>query len=78
MEKYSRPGQATDDNIIRLMHFACWITQDTFPLRISNTYCFSLATTLRDRGSVLRFTYIYCVFLFVQASPALLPSCAQV
>ena len=27
MEKYDRAGQATDDNIIRRMRFACWITK---------------------------------------------------
>jgi hypothetical protein len=25
--KYGRAGQATDDNIIRRMRFACWITK---------------------------------------------------
>jgi hypothetical protein len=29
VEKYDRARQATDDNIIRRMHFACWITQAT-------------------------------------------------
>ena len=29
MEKYGRAGQATDDNIIRRMRFACWITKTT-------------------------------------------------
>ena len=29
MEKYGRVGQATDDNIIRRMRFACWITKAT-------------------------------------------------
>jgi hypothetical protein len=32
--------------------------------QIRNTYCFSTATIIRERGSVLRYTYIFClVFL---------------
>jgi hypothetical protein len=27
VEEYGTPGQATDDNIIRRMRFACWITK---------------------------------------------------
>jgi hypothetical protein len=29
VEKYGRAGQATDDNIIRRMLFACWMTKAT-------------------------------------------------
>ena len=29
MEKYCRTGQATDDDIIRMMRFACRITKTT-------------------------------------------------
>ena len=29
VEKYGRVGQATDDNIIRRMRFACWIDKTT-------------------------------------------------
>jgi hypothetical protein len=29
MEKYGTARQATDDNIIRRMRFACWITKAT-------------------------------------------------
>jgi hypothetical protein len=29
---------------------------------ISNTYCFSPATVIRERASVLRYTYIACLF----------------
>ena len=32
--------------------------------QIRNTYCFSTATIIRERGSILRYTYIFClVFL---------------
>ena len=43
-KNYGRAGQATDDNIIRRMRLACWITKATETLRISNTHCFSTAT----------------------------------
>jgi hypothetical protein len=29
MEKYGTAGHATDDNTIRRMRFACWITKAT-------------------------------------------------
>jgi hypothetical protein len=29
MEKYGKATQATDDNIMRRMRFACWITKAT-------------------------------------------------
>jgi len=29
MEKDGRVGQATDDNIIPCIQFACWVTKDT-------------------------------------------------
>jgi hypothetical protein len=29
VEKYCRAGQATDDNIVRRMRFACWIPKAT-------------------------------------------------
>ena len=39
MEKYGRAGQATDDNIIRRMRFACCITKAT-DITLINTFCF--------------------------------------
>ena len=46
VEEYSSAEQATDDNIIYCMCFACWIRKatHTHTLQISNTYCFSMAT----------------------------------
>jgi hypothetical protein len=32
---------------------------------ISNTYCFSTATMIRERASMLRYTYIACLVSFV-------------
>jgi len=29
VEKYGRAGQTTDDNLIRRMRFACWVTNAT-------------------------------------------------
>lgn len=28
-EKYVKPGYTTDDNIVRCMRFACWLTNAT-------------------------------------------------
>jgi hypothetical protein len=44
VEKYSRARQATDDNIIRRKHFACWIAKAIDTLRICSSYCVSTAT----------------------------------
>ena len=44
VEKCGTVRQATDDNIIRRMHFACGITKATDTLRVCNTYCFYAAT----------------------------------
>jgi len=46
MEKCGRARQATDDNTIRRISFAWWITKAIHTLRISNTYFFSPATTV--------------------------------
>ena len=43
MKKYSRHGQATNDNIILRMRIACYIIETTNTLRICNTYCFFMA-----------------------------------
>jgi hypothetical protein len=46
VEKYGVTRQATDDNIIRRMRFACWITKatDKHTLILYNTYCLSTST----------------------------------
>ena len=56
-EKYCRPRQATDDNITRRMHTACWITKATYTLRIWNTYCFSMTTMVM--WTCLNVTFIH-------------------
>jgi hypothetical protein len=53
VEKHGTARQATYDNIIQRMRFACWITKATDTLRIYNNYCFSTATMVtRTRLSV--------------------------
>jgi hypothetical protein len=47
------------------MHIACWIPRFTF--RLSNTYCFSIAT-VRECASMLCYTYISCLVFFKQRS----------
>jgi hypothetical protein len=51
VDKYGGAREATVDNIIRHMGFACWITKATH--------------THTERPSVLRCTYIACVVLSV-------------
>jgi hypothetical protein len=49
MEYYGTAGQATDDNIIRRMRFACWITKatDRHSEHVTAAYCYSTATDIR-------------------------------
>ena len=47
MGTHGTPRQATDDNIIRRMRFACYITKATDTVIIYNIYCFSMATMVR-------------------------------
>ena len=62
MEKHGTAGQATDNNIIRRMRFACWITETTLhTLRTCNIYCFSMATiATRMRLNVLLVRMFCC------------------
>jgi hypothetical protein len=59
--KYGRAGQATDDNIIRRMRFACWITMATNRSEYFIPIAFPRQLWLRERASVLRCTYVACV-----------------
>jgi hypothetical protein len=59
--KYDRAGQATNDNITRRVHVACWIAKATD----THTECVILIALphqhwLRERASVLRF-YVHCL-----------------
>jgi hypothetical protein len=69
VEKYGTARQATDDNIIRRMRFACWITKatDTHTANVILT-AFPRQQWLRERASVLLYTYIACLVLFTDKS----------
>ena len=64
MEKYDRARQATDDDIMWRMRFACWTTKDTHT-HTHSEYVILIALRrqqrFRERPSVLRYTYIGCV-----------------
>ena len=69
MEKYGGAREVTDDNIIRRMRFACWITKaagtSKHARRICNIYCFSTATVVS--GKVPHFTLYVNGCLFKKA-----------
>jgi hypothetical protein len=50
---------------IRSTRFACWLNKathtHTHTLRICNTYNFYTATMIRERSTMLRYTYIACL-----------------
>ena len=60
MKKYGRASQATDDNIIQCMRFACWITKTT---GTHSEYVMLIAFPrqqwLRERATMLRYTSMY-------------------
>ena len=43
------------------MQVACWIRKATNTLRICNTYCFSTATMVAQRASMLYYLYTACL-----------------
>ena len=67
MEKHGRARQATDDNIIRRMRFACWITKatDTHSEYVILT-AFQRQQCLRESVSMLRL-YVHCLSCFDMA-----------
>jgi hypothetical protein len=62
VEKYGRARQVTEDDIIHIMHFACWVTKaaDTYSKCVT-LIAFPRQQLLRERASVLRYTYIACL-----------------
>jgi hypothetical protein len=55
VEKYGGARQATDDNIIRRMRFACWVTKATDTLNIYVILiAFPRQQWFRERASMLR------------------------
>jgi hypothetical protein len=64
MKKKMTARQATDDNTLRRMRFACWIAKatDTHSEYVKLN-AFSRPPWLRERTSMLRSTLIACLLL---------------
>jgi len=65
VQKYGTAGQATGENIIRLMHFLCWITKATdthseYVMFLS----FSQQQCVCKRTSIFCYTCIACLVTF--------------
>jgi hypothetical protein len=58
VEIYGTARKITDDNIIRLIHFPCWVTMVSHIHNYSNISSFPQQLWLRERVSTLRYTYI--------------------
>ena len=63
VENYGRATQATRDNIIRLMRFACWITKATDTRSAYVTFIALPQQWLRERASLVHCTYIACLVI---------------
>jgi len=62
VEKYGKATQAIDNNIIRSMLFACWITKAAYVIR----NCFSTATAVRTRLGITSYVhYLSCWLRFI-------------
>jgi hypothetical protein len=73
VEKYGTAKQATDDNIIRRMRFACWITKSTNThLACVIIIAFTRQQWLHERASMLRL-YVHCL-----SRRSLLSPCPQI
>ena len=65
MEKYVTAGQATDDNVIRLMRVACWVLKAT-DIHSEHVILitFPVQQWLHECASMLRYAYVaYLVVL---------------
>jgi hypothetical protein len=62
VEKYARARQATGDNIIWRMCFACWVTKAADTLSRCNIYCFSMATMVIQEHLSVPFIHTLPVF----------------
>jgi len=79
VNKYDRVGRDTDDNVIRRMRFACWITKATNTRARARThthiictnYCFAAATMVtRTRFNVTRVHKLSSVCLLNLSNPS--------
>jgi hypothetical protein len=62
VDKYGTAGQTTDDNIIRRMRIACWVTNAKGTRsEYVKLIDFPRQHWLRERTSMLRDTYIACL-----------------
>jgi len=57
VEKHGRGGQATDDNSVWHMHFACWVTDAT---NTHSEYIILVACPLQQCTSVVRYMCSAC------------------
>jgi hypothetical protein len=57
MEEYGRTTQATDNDIIRRMRFACWIPKATDTRAVCGVYWFSATIMVTLRRPDLRFIH---------------------
>ena len=63
VEKYGTARQATDDNIIRRMRFACWITKGTETHSEYVIFAFAQQQWLSEGASMSR-SYVLCLSCF--------------
>jgi hypothetical protein len=57
--KCARAEQATYDNIIQRMRFACWITKVIYKgMELVTIIAFPLRQWLQERSPILRYTYV--------------------
>jgi hypothetical protein len=68
VEKSGRVRQAADDNIIRRMRFAYWITKATNTFIMCSTYCFSTAPIV-TRTLLNATSYIHCPLSLILRVP---------
>jgi hypothetical protein len=73
VEKFGTARQATGDNVIRNMHFACRIKTHA---QIYNT-AFPQQKLLLERASVVRYTYIACRVLVSSVTTARFILCCK-
>ena len=68
VEKRGRAGHTRDDNMLRRMRFACWITRATVKLRVCSTYCFSTAKMVKRTRLNVTFIHTSSVLLRLLSS----------
>jgi hypothetical protein len=68
VEKYGRARHATDDNTIRRMRIACWITK---AIETHSEYVILIAFPrqqwLRERASMIRL-YVHCLYCLLKSN----------